>query len=118
MPQNKPAYMFGPLSYAKRENGCVFAKTKPQSILTRLYKMLRKRPICRRSFTQRLVSWSSLVVPKVWIKTQKRVEKGQKMGRAEVIQTGVADLQRYHQGRRNSCGEGGGSKRAESNGIL
>ena len=31
------------------------------------------------------------------------------MGRAEVIQTGVADLQRYHQGRRNSCGEGGGA---------
>jgi len=26
MPLNKPTYMFGPLSYAKCENGCVFAK--------------------------------------------------------------------------------------------
>jgi len=32
------------------------------------------------------------------------------MGRAEAIQTGVADLQRYHQGRRNSGGEGGAVK--------
>jgi len=44
---------------------------------------------------------------------------GRKMGRAEAIQTGVADMQRYHQARRNSGGEGGGgSKRVEGNGIL
>jgi len=30
------------------------------------------------------------------VKTQRRVEKGQKMGRAEVIQTGFVDFQRYH----------------------
>jgi len=51
---------------------------------------------CRHSLTQRLVSWSSPVVPKVWTKTQISVEKGQKMGRAEAIQTGVVDFQRYH----------------------
>jgi len=34
---------------------------------------------------------------------------GRKMGRAEAIQTGVADMQRYHQARRNSGGEGGGA---------
>jgi len=85
MPLNKSAYMFGSLSLrlAKCENGCVFAKTKPQSIITRLCKKLRNRPTCRHSFTQQLVSWSSPVVPKAWIKIQKRVEKGQKMGRAE-----------------------------------
>jgi len=60
MPLNKPAYMFGPLSYAKRADGCVFAETKPQSILTRLCKKLRYRPTCRCSFTQRLVSWCSV----------------------------------------------------------
>jgi len=49
---------------------------------------LRNRPTCSRSLTQRLVSWSSPVVSKVWIKTQRRVEKGQKMGRAEAIQDG------------------------------
>jgi len=37
-----------------------------------------------------------LGVLKVWIKIQKRVEKGNKMGRAEAIQTGVVDFQRYH----------------------
>ena len=67
----------------------------------------------RRSFTQRLVSWFSPVVPKVWIKIQRTVEKGQKMGRAEAFQTGVADFQRYHQGRRNSGGAGGTVKELE-----
>jgi len=47
------------------------------------------------------------VAAKVWNKTPKRVEKHQKMGRAKAIQTRVADLQRYHQGRWNSCGKGG-----------
>ena len=46
---------------------------------------------CSHSLTQRLVSWSSPVVSKVWIKTQ-RVEKGQKMGRAEAIQAGDFQL--------------------------
>jgi len=31
-----------------------------------------------------LVSWSSPVVPKVWVETRTRVAKGQKMGRAQV----------------------------------
>jgi len=50
---------------------------------------------CRRSLTQRLVSWSSPVVSKVRIRTQRRVGKGQKMGRAEAIQTGVINFQLY-----------------------
>ena len=32
------------------------------------------------------------------------------MGRAEAIQIGVTDFHRYHQGRRNSGGEGGAVK--------
>jgi len=39
------------------------------------------------------------------------------MGRTETIQTGFADFQRYHQGRRNS-GRAGHNKRVEGNGIL
>ena len=80
--------------YAKCENGCVFVKTKPQSIITTV--LQRNRPIYRCSSTQRLVSWYSPVVAKVWIKTQRRVEKGQKMDHAEAIQTGVLDFQCYH----------------------
>jgi len=57
---------------------------------------LRNRPTCRRSLTQRLFSWSSPVVSKVWIKTKERVDKGQKIGRAEAIQTGVIHFQLYH----------------------
>jgi len=56
---------------------------------------LRNRATCRRSLTQWLVSWSSPVVSKVWIKTQGKV-KGQKIGRAAVIQTGVTNFQLYH----------------------
>jgi len=56
----------------------------------------KMRNACRRSITQRLVSWSSPVVPKVWVETRTRVAKGQKMGRAEVIQTGVVCFRRYH----------------------
>ena len=56
---------------------------------------LWNRPTCRRSLTQRLVSWSSPVVSKVRIKTQGRV-KGQRIGRAEAIQTGVINFQLYH----------------------
>ena len=80
--------------YTKYENGCVFVKTKPQSIIATALQWYR--PTCRCSSTQRLVSWSSPVVPKVWIKTQRRVEKGQKMGLTEAIQTGVIKFQLYH----------------------
>ena len=54
------------------------------------------RPTCRRSLTQRLVSWSVPVVSIVWIKTQGKVEKGQKIGRAATIQTGVTNFQLYY----------------------
>jgi len=46
--------------------------------------------------TQRLVSLSSPVVPKVWVETQTRTANGQKTGRAEAIQAGVVYIQRYH----------------------
>jgi len=36
------------------------------------------------------------MVPKVWVETQTRVEKGQHIGSAEVIQTGVVYFQRHH----------------------
>jgi len=39
------------------------------------------------------------------------------MGRIETIQTGFADLERYHQGRRNSGGAEH-NKRVEGSGIL
>ena len=83
--------MFDPLS-TQSENSCVFAKTKPRP---RLCKKLRNRPTCRRSLTQRLVNWSTQWFS-IWIKTQRRVGRGQKMGRAEAIQPGVTDFQRYH----------------------
>jgi len=41
------------------------------------------------------INWSSPVVPEVWVETQTGVAKGQKVGRAEVIQTGVVYFQRY-----------------------
>jgi len=44
---------------------------------------------------QQLVSWSSPVVPKVWVETQTKVEKSQKMGRAEASQAGAEYFQRY-----------------------
>jgi len=40
---------------------------------------LKLRNTCRRSLTQRLVSWSSPVVPKVWVETPKKGE-GSKNG--------------------------------------
>jgi len=49
----------------------------------------------RCSPTQRLVSWSNPVVPKVWVETQTKVEKGQKMSRAEAGQTAAEYFQRY-----------------------
>jgi len=52
------------------------------------------RNTCRRSFTQRLVSWSIPVVPKVWVETQTKV-KGQKMRSADAIQTWAVYIQRY-----------------------
>jgi len=54
------------------------------------------RNTCRRSLTQRLVSWSRPVASKVFVDTRTRVAKGHKMGLAEVIQTGAACFQRYH----------------------
>jgi len=36
------------------------------------------------------------VVPKVWVATQTRVAKGQKMGRTEAIQTWAVYFHRYH----------------------
>ena len=50
---------------------------------------------CPRSLTQRLASWSSPVAPKVWVETEITAAKCQKMGHAEVIQTGVVYFQRY-----------------------
>jgi len=35
------------------------------------------------------------VVPKVWIETQTKVEKGKKVGRAESSKTGAVYFQRY-----------------------
>jgi len=49
----------------------------------------------RCSPTQRLVSWSRPVVPKVLVETQTKVEKSQKMGRAEASQAGAEYFQRY-----------------------
>jgi len=70
-------------------------KRSPNRLLPRHCNKLRNKPTCRHSSTQRLVSWSSPVVPKVWTKTQRRVEKGQKIGRAEAIETAVVDFQCY-----------------------
>jgi len=53
------------------------------------------RNTCRRNLTQRLVSWYNPVVPKVCIETRTWVAKGLKMGRTEVIQTGVVCFQSY-----------------------
>jgi len=46
-----------------------------------------------RSTTQRLVSWSSPVVHKVWVETQTKVEKV--LGLAEASQAGAKYFQRY-----------------------
>jgi len=40
---------------------------------------LKFRNTCRRNLTQRFFSWSSPVLPKVWVETQTKVEKGQNM---------------------------------------
>jgi len=61
---------------------CVFAKTKPQFNYHH-GSALKFRNTCRRNLTQRFFSWSSPVVPKVWVETQTKVEKGQKMGGAK-----------------------------------
>jgi len=55
--------------YAKCENGCVNETT----IDSYHGSALKLRNTCRRSLTPRLVSWFSPVVPKVWVKTQRRV---------------------------------------------
>jgi len=72
--------------YAKCENGCV---NEEATIDYYHGYALKLRNTCRRSLSPRLVRWSCPVVPKVWVKTQRRVEKGHKMGRTEVIQTRV-----------------------------
>jgi len=48
---------------------------------------LHVRNTCRCSLTQRLVRWCNPLVPKILVKTQTKMEKGQQMGRAEAIQT-------------------------------
>jgi len=35
------------------------------------------------------------VVPKVWVETQTKLDKGQKMGHAQASQTGAVCFQRY-----------------------
>jgi len=106
MALNEPAYVWPTQSTATHSVKMVvyLRKRSHNRLFPRLCKKLRNKPTSHRSFTQRLVSWSSPVVPKVWIKIQRRVEKGQKMGHAEAIQTGVADFQRYHQGQRRGRG--------------
>jgi len=47
------------------------------------------RNTCRCSLTHKLVRWSSPVIHKLMVEIQTSVEKGQQMGRAEAIQTGV-----------------------------
>jgi len=62
----------------------------------RLCKKLRNRLTCRPDLHNASVGWSSPVATKVWIKPQKRVEKGQKMYHPKAIATGVVDIQRHH----------------------
>jgi len=70
--------------YTKCENGCV---CENESTI-----FSHNGSAGFRNLTQRWVSWSSPVS----VETQTRVTKGQKMGRAEAIQTGVVYFQRYH----------------------
>ena len=95
-PLNKPAYVWHTQSTQSLKIFVYLRKRSQNRLLARLSNKLRNRPTCRRSLTQRLVSLSSPVVPTVWIKTQRRVEKGQKRDRAEAIQTCDVFFQRYH----------------------
>jgi len=88
--------MFDLLSLRSVEAVVFLRKRSHNRLLLWLRNKLRNGPTCCCSLTQRLVSWSSPVVPNVWIKTQRRVEKGQKMGRAEAIKTWDVDFQRCH----------------------
>jgi len=56
----------------------VFAETKPRSILIMYGSAVKLRNTCRRSLTQRWVSWSCSGVPEVSVETQTRLTKGQK----------------------------------------
>ena len=97
-PLNKPAYVWHTQS-AQSVKTVVYLRKRSHNRLilsARLCNKLRNRPTCRRSLTQRLVSWSSPVVPKVCIKTQRTVEEGNKLGLAEAIQTCDVFFQRYH----------------------
>jgi len=69
-------------------------KRSGNSLSPRLCTNVKK--YCRRNLTQLLFScWSSPVVSRVWVETQTKVKKGQKMGRAEASLTGAAYVQRY-----------------------
>jgi len=81
--------IFDPLSLRKK---CVFSENEG-TVDYRHSSTLKVRNTCRCSLPQRLVRWCSTVVPKVWVETQTKVAKGQKMGRAEA---GVVYFQRYH----------------------
>ena len=91
-----PISIFEQLALAlKTEFALKFFKTggRPPSPTPRLIRLwVHLSP----QLTQRFVSWSIPVVPRVWIKTQRRVEKGQKMGLARAIQTCDVYFQRYH----------------------
>ena len=70
--------------YTKCENSCVCEKEAT------IYS--HNNSAAFRNLKQQWFSWSSPVS----VETQTRVTKGHKMGRAEAIQTGVVDFQRYH----------------------
>jgi len=91
---NKPAYVWPTQSTQGVKIVVYLRKRSHNRLLPRFCNKLRNT--CRRSLSQRLVSWSSPMVPEVWIKTRRRVENGQKMRRAEAIRTGVVDFERYH----------------------
>jgi len=56
----------------------VYLRKRSRTINCHYGSALKLWNTCRRSLTQRLVSWCSPVVPKVWVETQTRVAKGQK----------------------------------------
>jgi len=70
--------------YTKCENNCVCEKE------TTIYSHNGSADF--RNLKQQWISWSSPVS----VETQTRVTKGQKVGRAKAVQTGVVYFQRYH----------------------
>jgi len=69
--------MFDLLSLHKVWKWLWFCEMKPQSS-PRLCSPVKLRNTCRRRLTQRLLSWYSPVVSKVWVETETRAAKGQK----------------------------------------